>query len=67
MDIIDIEILPDGTIKTSTDKVSMPNHATAEQFLRDIAKLAGGKVERKRKQGFAHQHEHEHHHAHEHQ
>jgi len=65
-DQIEIEILPDGTIKTSTDRVSMPNHATAEAFLRDMARLAGGQVKRERKQGvvhtYAHHHGHEHHH-----
>lgn len=69
-DTIQIEVLPDGTIKTSTDKVSMPNHANAEAFLRDMAKLAGGPVQRKSKphsHGHTHAHEHEHggeHHTH---
>lgn len=63
-DIIEIEVLEDGTIKTSTNKVSMPNHANAEAFLRDIAKMAGGTVERKRKAGHAHHHHHEGHHHH---
>lgn len=63
MDTIDIEILPDGTIKTATDKVSMPNHANAEMFMRETARLAGGEVKSKRKHGHAghsHAHEHEH-------
>ena len=41
-DVIQIEVLADGTIKTSTDKISAANHANAAQFLRDVAKLAGG-------------------------
>lgn len=63
-DVIEIEVLEDGTIKTSTNKVSMPNHANAEAFLRDMARMAGGEVERKRKTGHAHHdhHGHEHHH-----
>lgn len=65
-DNIEIEILPDGTIKTSTDKVSMPNHANAEAFLREMARLAGGPTERKRKHGHAHTHTHDHVHDHEH-
>ena len=58
MDHITIEILADGTIKTSTDKVSMPNHSNAEAFLREIGKLAGGKVERKAKHGHSSTHSH---------
>jgi hypothetical protein len=65
-DNIEIEILADGTIKTSTDAVSMPNHANAEAFLREMGRLAGGAIERKRKQGFAHTHAHGHSHSHEH-
>src|SRR5450759_4262959 len=37
-----IEILEDGTIKTTTDAVSAANHDNAEQFLRAMANLAGG-------------------------
>lgn len=59
-DNIQIEVLEDGTIKMSTDKVSMPNHANAEQFLREIARLAGGTSERKAKHGHSHSHSHEH-------
>lgn len=62
MDAITIEILPDGTIKTTTDKVSMPNHSTAEGFLREMARVAGGKTERKAraKKGIVHSHTHSH-------
>ncbi len=49
MDTIRITILEDGTIKTDTDKVSMPNHQNAEQFLRSVSTLAGGKTEIKLK------------------
>ena len=62
---IAIEILPDGTIKTSTDAVSMPNHANPEAFLREMSRLAGGAVERRHKHGHAHSHLHSHSHAHE--
>lgn len=60
VDKMKIEILDDGTIKTSTDKVSMPNHANAEGFLREIRRLAGGKTESKRKTGHHHTHSHTH-------
>jgi hypothetical protein len=56
-DTIEIEILPDGTLKVSTDKVSMPNHANAEAFLRDMARLAGGPSTRTKKgSGLNHHH-----------
>lgn len=71
-DKIKITILEDGTIKTETDSVSMPNHGNAESFLRDMFKLAGGNITRKAKNalhkllhGHTHEHghdEHEHHH-----
>jgi len=63
-DKIQIEITPEGLIKTSTDKISLPNHAGSEAFIREMARLAGGKVERKRKHGHSHTHSHqgEHHH-----
>ena len=56
-DIMDIEILEDGTIKTTTDPISGANHANAEEFLRFVGRMAGGEVERKRKgTGTAHVH-----------
>lgn len=58
MDNIDIQILEDGTIKTSTDKVSAPNHSNAEAFLSQMAKLAGGKTERRRRTAGEHTHTH---------
>ena len=64
-DEIEIEILEDGTIKTTTDKVSMPNHASAEEFLRLLAELAGGEQRRVRR-GHSHHHHHEHDHLHAH-
>jgi hypothetical protein len=48
-DKIEIEILDNGTIKTTTDKISMPNHASAEQFLLGIARDLGGEVTRTRR------------------
>lgn len=58
-DAINIEVLADGTIKVTTDQVSMPNHQNAEEFLRFMAELAGGKQTRVRKAG-AHHHHHDH-------
>ena len=41
-----IEILEDGTTKATTDEVSAPSHDDAEQFLRAMARLAGGETTR---------------------
>ena len=67
-DVIEIEILEDGTIKTSTDRVSMANHQNAEGFLRSMSTLAGGMWKQVRKIGarLAHGHSHEHGHEHGH-
>lgn len=45
-DNIEIEILPDGTIKFTTDPISLPNHMSAETFLKETARLAGGETKR---------------------
>lgn len=50
-DKIKISILPDGTIKVETGKISGANHLGAEQFLREMSKLAGGEVTIKSKHG----------------
>lgn len=52
MDIINVEILADGTLKIETDKVSGANHTNAEGLLRQLAQDSGGAVDRKRKAGF---------------
>jgi hypothetical protein len=49
IDRFKIEILEDGTIKTTTDAVSAANHDNAEQFLRAMAHLAGGETKRERR------------------
>lgn len=61
-DDIQIEILEDGTIKSSTDPISGANHANAEQFLKLMGTLAGGETKRERKAGH---HHHGHTHTHE--
>lgn len=65
-DNLQIEILDDGTIKTTSDAVSGPNHANAEQFLKYMATLAGGETTRV-KRADAHHHHHQHHADHEHE
>jgi hypothetical protein len=63
-DELEIEILPDGTIKVQTDKVSAANHVNAEAFLKFMAELAGGKSTRTRRGHHHHAHG-EHTHTHE--
>lgn len=65
IDKMEITILKDGTIKTVTDGVSAANHDNAEQFLENMAKLAGGTTSRVEREdvnhGLAHHHgEHTH-------
>ena len=63
-DEIKIEILPDGTIKSTTNPVSAANHDTAENFLKAMAALAGGETKREpRKDVRAHTHDHHHQHG----
>jgi hypothetical protein len=68
-DKMNIRILADGTIKTTTDAVSKANHDNAEQFLRSVATLAGGTTTRVRRTDLnpaRHIHVHDHDHSHEH-
>jgi hypothetical protein len=62
-DTLTIEILDDGTIKTTSDAVSAANHESAEQFLRAMARLAGGESTREArkdlKRGHVHSHTHD--------
>lgn len=65
IDRISITILPDGTIKSETDKISPANHQSAEKFLQDLStNTDGSKVRSKRGHthshgGVAHTHEEE--------
>jgi hypothetical protein len=46
-----IEILDDGTLKVTTDKVSAANHVNADRFIREMFKAAGGEVEIQHRHG----------------
>lgn len=59
-DRLTIEILEDGTIKTTSDEVSAPNHDNAEQFLRAMARLAGGETTRTAREDAPRHHHHAH-------
>ena len=63
IDRFTIEILEDGTIKTTTDAVSAANHDNAEQFLRAMAQLAGGETKRERRTDVKPHHHDRHQHA----
>lgn len=65
-DIIDIEILNDGTIKFKTDKISEANHLSADEFLAEAIELAGGEHKTIQRQHGAKAHKHSHHKAHAH-
>ena len=62
IDQLKIEILEDGTIKTTSDEVSAANHDTAEQFLRAMAHLAGGETVREDRTDIKGHHHHVHDH-----
>lgn len=49
-DQILIEILADGTVKATTDKISDENHLTTEQFLTFVAQMLGGSVTRQKRE-----------------
>jgi hypothetical protein len=65
MDRMFITIEEDGTITTAADgKISDVNHRTADKFLKDAEKMAGGEVKRSSSKGKVdqsetHIHEHE--------
>jgi hypothetical protein len=59
-DTLTIKILDDGTIMTSSDAVSAANHESAEQFLRAMARLAGGETTREARKDVKHGHSHAH-------
>jgi len=65
-DTLDLTVLPDGTIKIESPLVSAPNHDSAAEFFKTVARLSGGEVKTsKRKDKVHHTHDHEHEHSHE--
>jgi hypothetical protein len=56
-DKMTVTILKDGTVKISTDEISLPNHGNAEMLLGDIAARMGGEVDRVEKGNLVHTHE----------
>jgi hypothetical protein len=64
MDKITIEIKADGTVVSTTDKISALNHSGTEGFFTFLAGKLGGAFARRRRAGAQH-HEHDHEHTHE--
>ena len=64
-DNIQIDILEDGTIKVTTDAVSPANHLSADKFLAEMQRMAGGEHKQTRRpKGRMHHHHHSHNHTH---
>jgi len=57
VDQIEVEILQDGMVKVSTDKISAPNHLNCDQLLQYLATLLGGTTQSQPK-AQAHRHGH---------
>lgn len=66
-DEIEIIILEDGTLKVTTSPISSQNHFNAATFIKEMGRLAGGLVTRKRRPNSKHNHSHGHEHEHEHE
>jgi hypothetical protein len=62
-DELRITVLEDGTIRTETDSFSPANHQSAEEFLGEVTRQAGGPMQRQRR-GKHHHHGHTHTHVH---
>ena len=58
-DVIQYEVLEDGRIKWTTDRISPANHTNADRFLAEIGRLLGGTTEVKRKSESHTHHVHE--------
>lgn len=58
MDVINGNVLGDGTIKTVTDEVSPENHQNAEAFMKYLAQLTGGPVHIESRGTHGHVHHH---------
>jgi hypothetical protein len=58
-DQIEVEVLPDGTIKCTTNKISAANHSSAEGFMAFLARLTGGETTITKRSAHTHTHAHE--------
>jgi hypothetical protein len=65
-DSIEVEILPDGTIKMITDPISPANHRSAEALVDLIKTLTGGPSSATKRPDAKKHHHHGHGHSHTH-
>ncbi len=73
-DMIELEVLSDGTITVITGDLSGPNHISADKLLKNLFELAGGEVKTRKRSKLEvghdlsntlHEHTHDgHHHSH---
>ncbi len=59
-DFVDIEITPEGVIKSTTPKISAANHSSANAFFATLVRLCGGETTTTRRTKSTHTHAHEH-------
>ncbi len=55
-DEIEITVLEDGTIKVITPKISAANHASADGFMKALARMMGGETNITKRTAHAHTH-----------
>jgi len=48
MDSIEVEVLPDGSVKVTTPGISTANHRNADDLLRLVDQLMGGQTTKRR-------------------
>ena len=62
-DLIQYEILEDGTVSVDTDAISGTNHISADKLLARLFDFVGGPVSVKKKSRLGHSHAHDHQHV----
>jgi hypothetical protein len=62
-DSMEVQILPDGTFRVTTDPISGANHLNAEQLLQFMEKQLGTKTEITSRKKMAHTHVQQHQHT----
>ena len=65
-DTIFIEVLPDGTIRSTTPRISAANHSSASEFFKFLTRLTCGATSAKSRSKETHTHSSEHSHDHQH-
>ena len=59
-DVIKGTILKGGLVKLETDRVSAPNHMSADRLVKMFTESLGGEITVERKKVHAHIHDHDH-------